>query len=361
MILWVFAVKRFVERVQRKKQEFQGADSGATPAMALAIDKGRVLANAGQYNEAIELLTAENRKERRRELDKMLLTLRSEGFLGQDWNTQSPEWPASVPDQFDGEGIPSINADQLNASAIHSGIQNRGSLIVRDLLDPSQVDTLRNDIDRVIAAHDAVASDSVNSETKGWFEPFHRDTISKRDVKRSKGAMMTADSPPALFDLLEVFEATGLSAAIRELFGEPPLLLARKLTLRRVRPDVSTGGWHQDGGFLGESIRSLNVWIALTDCGVDAPGMDIIAKRLDGIVELGSGFAKWATNPYAAAIIGEGCTERPKFKAGDAIVFDHLCLHRTAGDHNMTKTRYAIETWFIAPSTYDNQGGPILF
>jgi hypothetical protein len=72
--------------------------------MALAIDKGRVLANAGQYNEAIELLTAENRKERRRELDKMLLTLRSEGFLGQDWNTQSPEWPASVPDQFDGEG-----------------------------------------------------------------------------------------------------------------------------------------------------------------------------------------------------------------------------------------------------------------
>ena len=67
MILWVFAVKRFVERVQRKKQGFQGADSGATRAMALAIDKGRVLANAGQYNEAIELLTAENRKERRRD------------------------------------------------------------------------------------------------------------------------------------------------------------------------------------------------------------------------------------------------------------------------------------------------------
>lgn len=354
-------MKRFIERIQRKGQVFQDAGSGTTPAMALAIEKGRGLANAGQYNEAIEFLTAANRRERRRELDKMLLTLRSEGFLAKDLNTKSPEWPASVPDQFDGEGIPSINADQLNALAIRSGIENSGSLIVRGLLDASQVDTLRNDIDRVIEAHDAVASDSVNSETEGWFEPFHRDTITKRDVKRSKGAMMTVDSPPALFDLLEVFEATGLSAAIREFFGEPPLLLARKLTLRRVPPDVSTGGWHQDGGFLGESIRSLNVWIALTDCGVDAPGMDIIAKRLDGIVELGSGFAKWATNPYAAAIVGEGCTERPEFKAGDAILFDHLCLHRTAGDHSMTKTRYAIETWLMAPSTYDNQGGPILF
>ncbi len=270
--------------------------------------------------------------------------MRSEGFLNQDWNIESPAWPTNVPDQFEGEGIPSIAANELNATAIRSGIDNRGSIIVRGLLNNAQVDLLRGDIDRVMDAYDAVAEDAVTDETAGWCAP-----------------VMTVDSPPALYDLLEVFESTGLSAAIREFFGEPPLLLSRKLTLRCVRPDVNTGGWHQDGGFLGENIRSLNVWIALTDCGVDAPGMDIIGKRLDGIVERGSGFAEWATNPYAAAIVGEGCTERPEFKAGDAILFDHLCLHRTASDPGMTKTRYAIETWLMAPSTYSEQGAPILF
>jgi ectoine hydroxylase-related dioxygenase (phytanoyl-CoA dioxygenase family) len=352
---------RFIDRMRRKRRVRQDAGPGHSVDLARALKKARTLADAGRYNEAIGYLTAENRRHRCREIDKMLLALRSEGFLEQDWNIPSPEWPTSVPARFDGDGIPNINADQLDASAIRSGIEHRGSLIVRGLLDSNQVETLRNDIDRVMAAFDAVASGSVDSETEGWFEPFSRDGITKRDEKRSKGAMMTADSPPAVFDLLEVFEATGLSAAIREFFGEPPLLLSRKLTLRCVSPGVSNGGWHQDGGFLGESIRSLNVWLALTDCGVDAPGIDIIAKRLDGIVEPGSGYAKWATNPYAAAIVGEGCTERPEFKAGDAIIFDHLCLHRTAGDPKMTKTRYAIETWLMAPSTYDKQGAPILF
>ena len=35
---------------------------------------------------------------------------------------------------------------------------------------------------------------------------------------------------------------------------------------------TSNTDWHQDGAFLGKGIRALNVWVALTDCGVDAPG-----------------------------------------------------------------------------------------
>jgi hypothetical protein len=161
--------------------------------------------------------------------------------------------------------------------------------------------------------------------------------------------------------LLETFESCGLSAVIREFFGEPPMLVTRKGTLRRIPHDQVTGGWHQDGGFMGENIRSLNVWIALSDCGVDAPGMDIVAKRLPGIVKTGSEFAKWATNPKAAKEVAEGHTMRPVFAAGDAIIFDHLCLHRTAGDPSMTNRRYAIETWLVAPSTYEEAGVPILF
>jgi len=331
-----------------------------TPEMAV-IDEARGLANSGQYNQAIALLTAANRESRRCEIDRMLLALRSEAVLKGDWTKERPEWPSLIADQFVGEGIPEIRGDELSVSAIRSGIENHGSLIVRQLVNSNQVDLLRNDIDRVLTAFDAVESGSTGSEFEGWYEPFHRDRNTERPEKRSKGAMLTVDSPAAHFDLLETFESCGLSEIIRDFFGEPPALLSRKGTLRRVHHAGQTGGWHQDGGFLGEDIRSLNVWLALTDCGVDAPGMDIVAKRFPGIVETGSGFAKWATNPYAAHIVAEGHTVRPVFAAGDAIIFDHLCLHRTARSPGMTKTRYAIETWLIAPSTYTNIGDAILF
>jgi hypothetical protein len=35
-------------------------------------------------------------------------------------------------------------------------------------------------------------------------------------------------------------------------------------------------------------------------------------------------------------------------------------LHRTAIDSLMTRERYAIETWFFAPSTYPDQYVPLV-
>ena len=43
---------------------------------------------------------------------------------------------------------------------------------------------------------------------------------------------------------------------------------------------------------------------------------------------------------------------RPRFAAGDALLFDHLFLHRTAVGEHMTRERHAMETWFFAPSAY---------
>ena len=43
---------------------------------------------------------------------------------------------------------------------------------------------------------------------------------------------------------------------------------------------------------------------------------------------------------------------RPVFEPGDALILDHMNLHRTAVDAAMTRDRYAIEAWFFAPSTY---------
>ena len=43
---------------------------------------------------------------------------------------------------------------------------------------------------------------------------------------------------------------------------------------------------------------------------------------------------------------------RPEFEAGDALLFDHLLVHRTAGSPDDDRERYAIESWFFAPTAY---------
>ena len=38
--------------------------------------------------------------------------------------------------------------------------------------------------------------------------------------------------------------------------------------------------------------------------------------------------------------------------AGDALIFDHLFLHQTYIRPTMTRERYALESWFFAPSVF---------
>jgi hypothetical protein len=51
---------------------------------------------------------------------------------------------------------------------------------------------------------------------------------------------------------------------------------------------------------------------------------------------------------------------RPIFEPGDAVLFDHLCLHRTAAEPDMPKLRYATETWCFAPSSFPIKQIPIV-
>jgi hypothetical protein len=48
------------------------------------------------------------------------------------------------------------------------------------------------------------------------------------------------------------------------------------------------------------------------------------------------------------------------FRAGDAIIFDEMNLHRTSTSSEMSEKRYAVECWFFAPSCYPMDQLPIL-
>jgi len=70
----------------------------------------------------------------------------------------------------------------------------------------------------------------------------------------------------------------------------------------------------------------------------------------------------WAVGTGMVDILAQGGAPvlSPVFAAGDALLFDHLMLHRTGVRPGMTKSRWAIESWFFAPSAYPLEQGPVM-
>src|SRR5438477_48088 len=145
--------------------------------------------------------------------------------------------------------------------------------------------------------------------------------------------------------------------------GERPALSVEKCALRRADASLHPSTWHQDGAFLGLGIRTLDVWLALSPCGRDAPGLDVIPLRLDRVLPTGEPgtFFEWTVaQETIARELPDATPWRPAFEEGDALLFDHLLIHRTAADPAMPHVRYAIESWFFAPSTYPRTSTPLI-
>jgi hypothetical protein len=131
-----------------------------------------------------------------------------------------------------------------------------------------------------------------------------------------------------------------------------------------VPPTIEAADWHQDGAFLGADVRTINVWLSLSDCGIEAPGLDVVARRLPYVMQSGTHGAcfDWSVGPGMIGLLEQGGVQvvSPEFAAGDALLFDHLMLHRTGIRPGMTKSRWAIESWFFAPSTFPMDQAPIV-
>jgi hypothetical protein len=331
-----------VRKLWRRAQE-----SPLEAAEAL-VDKGALLA-------AIDLLTKANRRDPDVRIEEQLLELRYQAYVGTSRPEVSPFLPDTVDDAFPGAVIPEIDASRLSAPRVRSAILNHGSIIVRGLVGQDRVDRLVADIDRAFDAYDAYRENRDIPDRDAWFQPFkYEQSFVERQFRREAGGVLAVDSPRALFDLVDTFEETGVGTLVREYFAEPPALLAKKWTLRRTSHEAGPSDWHQDGSFMGKDIRSLDVWVALSHCGDDAPGIDVVGRRLDEIVERGTEGAHldWTVGPGVVERVAEGKVVRPIFEPGDALIFDHMNLHCTAIDPNMTRDRYAVEAWFFAPSTY---------
>jgi hypothetical protein len=321
----------------------------------------------GKHREAIELLSAYNSANPSPQIENQLTQLRHDAFFELDHPKPALAWPPSPADIFDtSSDIPEILASEIDVVKAHAGVFKHGSLIIRGLLSSKQISVLADCVENAFQAFDDTDS---RGDHQSWFTELQshqglRSIEFDRPWVRSGGGVLAAESPRALFHLIEIFQEIGMIDLITEYLGERPALSVKKTTLRRTESNLdATNGWHQDGAFLGEGIRTLNVWVALTDCGIDSPSMDMIPRRLDGLVPTGTEGAmfNWSVSPLAIEDVCKGGQpQHLVFKAGDAIIFDEVNLHRTSTLPDMTKTRLAIESWFFAPSCYPIDQLPIL-
>jgi hypothetical protein len=338
-------------------------------AVGDALAEADRLAAADRRLEAVAMLTEANRVDRHPEIDRRLVQLRHSAFAELDRSGGLDSWPPDYPDPFPGvQGPPEVGPDDLSPEVLGGAMVNHGCLLVRGLVREPHLERLVQDIDRTFEASARHQAGAPPEETFPWFTPFKPDpgfsTGFGRQWVLDGGGVWTVDSPPSMFDLLEAFADVHLDDVLTGYLGERPALSVKKSTLRLVPTDTGTD-WHQDGAFLGEGIRTVNVWLSLSDCGVDAPGLDLVPLRLPEVVETGTGGAAfdWSVGPDTVAAITEGTTEvvSPRFAPGDALLFDELFLHRTGVTPGMTRSRYAIESWFFAASRYPLGQVPIVF
>ena len=270
-------------------------------------------------------------------------------------------WPPACPDPFPSvqDQLVEVDAADLDAATLGGAVLHHGCLIVRGLLDEDGV-----------AAADAALGDAFDAQARfyadtpgpaegdEWYSPLPTEVPSDRLMRRANanaGALWLADSPRATQVVLELLHRTAVPGVLHEHFGEPALFSLQKTTLRSVPPEERLTTWHQDGAFMGADIRTMNLWVALTDCGGDVPasGMEMIPRRVEEILDTTGGIVPHAV-PFETVdeIAAESGVVNPRFRAGDAAFFDERFLHRTALGPGLSQTRRALECWFFATSSF---------
>jgi hypothetical protein len=348
---------RAVQSFWRSRRGHSGLliDATASPVEQLDLE---------QLLEEIARLTAANRESRATEAEIRLLRLRNAaGVRLLEQADCGAEHPSAEGLEPLGDGpLLEVGPEKLDASLLRAGILRYGCVLVRGLVPRAAAARFAGHIDR--SYDERGRHDAGRRHNRGYYTEFEplagRGEHMARNWIKAGGGVLAADSPALSFELFELLHDAGLPELVNRYLGEPALIGGQKTTLRRAEPDVP-GAWHQDGAFMGP-VRALNLWVALSRCGDEAPGLDLVPRRLDSYVQTETDeamFDHMISQRQAEAAAADTPIVRPVFEPGDALLFDELFLHKTGSDPAMSKPRYAIENWFFGASAFPADYAPL--
>ena len=339
--------------LRRKDRAREGAAAVAEPA------REQFDGTTEELLAEIERLSAAGRERRDPDLERRVLWLRHLAGM-RLCDAPDPGADFAAPDAAalpQTDGLPEIAGAELTPGLIRAGILRDGCLLVRGLVDPERAAGLAGGIDRAYAERAEGASGDHYEE----FRPHDRyGAVFGREWIRDAGGLLAADSPRLAFEWAQMLREGGVLEVVERYLGEPAVTSVHKTTLRKVEP-TTPGAWHQDGNFMGD-VRALNLWVALSRCGDVAPGLDLVPRRLEHIVEAGgegTAIKIQVRDEDARAAAAGRPIVRPVFQPGDAIFFDELFLHQTASDPSMPNPRFAVENWFFGASGFPDEYAPL--
>jgi hypothetical protein len=332
-------------------------DRPGAPALS-GTDTAELLSEIGT-------LSRSHRARPDRDTERRLLRLRHLAGLGlASGSGEAPDYPEPDFERLpEGDPLPELSPDDLTPALLRAAVLRDGCALVRGLVDRQRALEFADLIDRSFGERERIEAGDPAAE--GYYEEFepeppHTVPSDQRSWIKVGGGVLAADSPLLAAEMLAMFEGAGVTRLVAGYLGEHPLLSLEKTTLRKADPEVG-GAWHQDGRFMGE-VRALNLWLSLSRCGDEAPGLDIVPRRLGEIVTTTTDEAVLdiqVSQAKAEEAAGDTPIIRPIFEPGDALFFDDLFLHKTGSDPSMPKPRFAIESWFFGGSAFPAEYGPL--
>lgn len=153
----------------------------------------------------------------------------------------------------------------------------------------------------------------------------------------------------------------GVFDRYRSVLGERPACDLDECWVRRQFPlghEMAGRGphsWHQDGALKfdfgghagtpsrqGSLLGMLTCWIALTPCGIDAPGLELVRGERLGLLTPDELNSESVARRFAADAFW-----RPAMAPGDTLLFEGDVLHRTYVDPTMRSGRSSVELRFF--------------
>jgi hypothetical protein len=175
-----------------------------------------------------------------------------------------------------------------------------------------------------------------------------------RTATQDRAARLVASVLP-MAPVLQAVAASALRGPIEQALGPAPLCNLDQSWIRHGQPAHS---WHQDGAlhfdFMAHAqapaapdalLEMLTCWIALTPCGVDAPGLEWVDAPHLPLLQP-SELTEQAVQARLVQQRGHAVV-RPALQAGDALLFDGALLHRTHVTPSPSKNRTSLELRFF--------------
>jgi hypothetical protein len=199
-----------------------------------------------------------------------------------------------------------------------------------------------------------------------------RDLYDERDTRVAAGEHLTA--PQRQSHLRRTLALSGIVAggrpaaelldcpAIRALaglhLGKPARLDPNSYVRALIPgPHIQALPFHQDQSILQTPL--LNVWVPLVECGVHAPGLEVVVTdRLDLLAV--AGLPDHDVPVERARIderlvletFGPGALWRPSLRPGDALVFAGTTIHRSHVTPDMTRPRLSVEMRLVSSAPH---------